>query len=100
MAIKNELITKEAEWGERMIEVKVRFWTDGIAKEPGKILPRHAWAGGVVRMERNKAHEIKPQNPVPFNSLMDLLYIIEKVLIKHSITLHSSDRMRKYLEQK
>jgi len=100
MATENKLLTKEAEWGERMIEVKVRFWTNDLTDSAGKIIPKHAWASGVVRMEANKAHGIKPQNPVPFNSLMDLLYIIEKVLMKHGITLHSSDRMRKYFEQK
>jgi len=51
----------------------------------------------MARMERNKAREINPQIPAPFNSLLYFLYIIEKVLIKHGITLHSSDRMNKYL---
>lgn len=28
----------EAEHGEKMIEIKLRFWTNDIAKEPGKVL--------------------------------------------------------------
>ena len=98
MAKTAELIAKEAKFGEKMLEVKVRFWTNDLADVPGKIIPKHAWASGVVRMAANKSHGIKPQNPVPFNYLMDLLYIVEKVLIKHGITLHSSDQMSKYLE--
>jgi len=100
MVTQKDIEAREAKHGEKMIEVKIRFWTDHITEKPGKIIPKHAWAGGVVRMQANKTHGINPQNPVPFNSLMDLLYIIEKVLIKHSITLHTSDRMNKYLVNK
>ena len=32
---------REAKYGGKMIEVKIRFWTDGIA-EAGKIIPKHA----------------------------------------------------------
>jgi hypothetical protein len=35
----------EAAQGERMIDVKLRFWTNRIAKEDGKVLAKHAWAG-------------------------------------------------------
>ena len=47
-------------------------------------------------MDRNKSHGIVRQEPVPFNSLMDLLAGIEKVLIAHRITLHVHRRMKKY----
>jgi hypothetical protein len=33
---------REAKYSERMIEVKVRFWTDGIAEGKGIIRPKHA----------------------------------------------------------
>jgi len=64
--------SREAKCGERMIEVKVRFWTGQIAEGEGQILPKHAWTSGVVRMERNESHSIIPKDPRPFNSLMEL----------------------------
>jgi hypothetical protein len=79
-----------------MVEIKVRFWTNGIAEE-GEILPKHAKTSGVVRMERNKSHDIKPLPPKTFNSLLELSAVIEKVLIEHGIVLHPSRRMKKYL---
>lgn len=94
---KDDAIAREARWGERMIEVKVRFWTNDIAEGEGRIHPKHAWGEGVVRMARNRVHDIRPQHPVIFRSLMDLPTVIEKVLIQHGITVHPSTRMRKYL---
>ena len=91
--------SREAKWGERMIEIKVRFWTDEIVKGEGRIKPKHAWCGGVIRMERNKAHEIAPTSPRPFNSLMEIPSIMEKVLIEHGITLHHGSKMSKYMER-
>jgi len=48
-------------------------------------------------MERNKAREINPQIPDPFNSLLYFLYIIGKVLIKQGTTLHPTNQINKYL---
>jgi hypothetical protein len=90
----------EAKQGEKMIEIKLRFWTDGIAPEHGKIVPKHAWTGGVVRIERNKSHGIEPDNPKPFNSLLDVGAVIEKMLIENEIILHPNQKMRKYLKDK
>lgn len=56
MADGEKAADREARHGEKMIEVKIRFWTDGLASESGKILPKHAWAAGVVRMESNRSH--------------------------------------------
>jgi len=86
----------EAKQGEKMIEVKLRFWTNDIATELGKVVPKHAWTSGVVRMERNKSHGIDPGNPQPFHSLLDVGAVIEKVLIDHGVVLHASKRMKKY----
>ncbi len=94
-----KLTNKIASHGEKMIEVKLRFWTNNIADESGKILPRHAWTSGVARIERNDSHGIKPGNPVPFNSLLDIGTAVEKVIIKHKITLHIGRSMYKYLEK-
>jgi hypothetical protein len=100
MAQEKTLASQEAMQGERMIEVKIRFWTNDIAQEKKKVLPKHAWTSGVVRIESNKTHGIKPGNPKPFHSLLDVGAVIEKVLIEHGIVLHPSRQMKKYVRQK
>jgi hypothetical protein len=97
MADAKELTDREARHGEKMIEVKIRFWTDEISAEPGKIAPKHAWAAGVVRIAPNKSHGIVPEAPVPFNSLLDVGAKIEQVLLDHGVVLHRSSRMKKYI---
>lgn len=76
---------REAEYGKRMIEVKVRFWTDDIAEGEGKIRPKVCWESGVVRMERNDLHGIDPEYPKPFNTMTEILPKIEQVLKVHGI---------------
>lgn len=89
--------TREAEYGSRMIEVRVRFWTDSIADGKGKIRPKHAWSNGVVRLASNASHGIKPKNPRPFNSISELSMAIEKVLIEHGVKIHPNGTMKKLL---
>ena len=55
MLTKEDVESLEAKQGEKMIEVKIRFWTNDISDQPGKVIPKNAWASGVVRMERNKS---------------------------------------------
>ena len=98
MAKKKNIDQREAPQGEKMIEVKIRFWTNNIAEKDGMIRPKHAWARGVVRMERNDSHGVVPEKPMPFNSLMELSSVIEKVLIAHEITLHPSPKIEKYFD--
>ena len=100
MADKKDIAAREATHGEKMIEVKIRFWTNDVASESGKILPRHAWSSGVVRMEANKSHDIVPSSPKPFHSLLDVGAVIEKVLIEQGVVLHPSRRMKKYVASK
>ncbi|MEE8575093.1 MAG: hypothetical protein V3T30_06740, partial [Thermodesulfobacteriota bacterium] len=95
---KQKISARKAKHGEKMIELKVRFWTNDIAPGKDSVLPKNAWACGVVRMQSNESHEIVAENPLPFNSLMDLPAAIEKVLIKHGIVLHASDKMEKYFK--
>jgi hypothetical protein len=78
---------RDSRHGEKMIEIKVRFWTDNIAAK-GKIIPKHCWNSGVIRIERNDLHGIKPPSPVPFNSLSEILPKIEKVLQRNKIQVH------------
>ncbi|MBU1023373.1 hypothetical protein KKB99_03700 [bacterium] len=97
MPKKNDSVSREAKYGEKMIEIKVRFWTNDIADEPANVIPKHAWSAGVVRIESNKSHGIKPSQPKPFHSLLDVGAVIEKVLIEQGIVLHVSRKMCKYI---
>jgi hypothetical protein len=89
--------SREAKHGSKMIEVKVRFWTNDLAEGKGRIRPKHAWGSGVVRIARNDSHGIEPLAPVIFNSLSEIPMKIEKVLVDHAITIHKSERMKKYM---
>jgi hypothetical protein len=99
MLTKRNASTRDAKHGQKVIEARVRFWTDAIAAEPGRFVPKHAWTSGVVRMERNAAHRITPSAPGPFNSLPELSVAIEKTLLSHGINLHPSRKMKKYITQ-
>jgi len=94
---KSSTVEKEAAYGEKMIELKIRFFTNNIASSRGKVVPKHAWTCGVVGIEKNKVHEIVPQGVVHFQSLLDLGAAIEKILAKHGIKLHESKKMQKYM---
>ncbi len=87
----------EAKHGKKMIEVSLRFWTNDISSEEGKIIPKHAWTAGVVRVQGNESHGIISGNPKPFHSLLDVGAVIESVLVNHGITLHCNNRMKKYM---
>ena len=88
----------EAKHGKKMIEVRLRFWTNNIASEANKVIPKHAWASGVVHIQGNESHGIVPGNPRPFHSLLDIGSVIERVLLEHEIVLHPSRKMDKYME--
>jgi hypothetical protein len=87
----------EPKQGKKMIEVRLRFFTNDIALQSGKIIPKHAWTQGVVYMQRNESHSIGRGNPRPFHSLLEIGQVIEKVLLEHGIVLIPSRRMKKYL---
>jgi hypothetical protein len=98
MASKRQVDKLESQQGEKMIELRVRFWTNDLADD-GAIRPKHAWASGVVRVKPNPAHGIRAQRPVPFNSLLDLGAAIEETLIANGLTLHGSRRMSRYFSR-
>jgi hypothetical protein len=82
--------------GKKMIEVSLRFWTNVISEAPGKVIPKHAWTSGVVKIQGNESHGIVPGNPLPFHSLLDIGSLVEKVLFNQGIVLHPSTKMDKY----
>ena len=99
-SIMDTLEARDAQHGQKMIEVQLRFWTNDIAESEGQIIQKHAWTSGVAKMESNEAHGIQSGDPIPFNSLLEISSAVEKTLIKHGITLHPDSRMRKYFDSK
>ena len=95
-AQQDDKTAQAAKHGERMLEVRVRFWTNDLADGKGTIWPKHGWSSGMVYMDRNESHGITPTDPLPFNSLMELPRIVERVLIANKIVLHES-RERRYM---
>ena len=91
---------REAVYGKKMVEIKVRFWTNDIAEGEGKIIPKECWDSGVVRLSSNKSHDIVSKKPIMFDSLMDLTAKIEKALISHGIKLHLGNRSQKMYKSK
>ena len=88
-----------AERGERTIEVRIKFWTNQIAGDNGKVYPKHAWDAGVVMMSANNAHGIITKgNPEILHSILDLPSVVAKVLTKHGVTLHAGRKSRKLIQ--
>jgi len=90
-------VYQKAKFGERMIELKVCFWTDNFT-ERGYIRPKHAWTRGEVRIIKNGPHEIEPIRGSKFNSLMEIPNAIEKVLVEHGVQLHLCSKMDRYVK--
>ena len=78
----------EAKHGEKMIEVKIRFWTDGLAEVPGHIKLKHCWSAGIVSVPKNESHGIASGNRKPFNSLMELTYAVEQAMADAGLRIH------------
>ena len=96
MPAKPSIERREAAYGKKMIEVKVRFWTNDIG-DAKRILPKHAWTSGIVRVAANPEHGIRAGRPQPFQTLLDIGAVIESALLASEIQLHPSRRMRKYV---
>ena len=88
---------RQAKRGQRMIELKVCFWTNDHADTKGYIWPKHGWTTGEVRITRNEPHGIIPVGGQKFGSLMEIPSAIEKVLMKHDIQLHRCPKMDNYV---
>jgi len=87
---------KAAKHGLKMLEVRVRFWTDDIAVKKGEIIPKHAWGSGVINIDRNEAHGLTPEKWLPFNSMAEIPAALEKCLIENGVKIISSRKMKKY----
>jgi hypothetical protein len=89
----------QAQPGEKMLEIRIKFWTDQIAETRGEIVPKHALDAGIVYMPRNKSHDIHSTESEKFHTLLELPAAIQRLLIKQSIKLHQGRVTRKYFAQ-
>ena len=85
---------KVAKHGEKMIQVSVKFWTDGIASEEGHVLPGYCWEGGFVNVEANATHSLKATQPIPFNTLDELVPILISALDDAGVNILFNKRKR------
>ena len=88
----------EAKHGEKTIALTVYFFTEGIATEKDKIVPKHGWTNGTVALRSNPSHGIKSGPEHHFNSLLEISKAIEDVLIDGEIILHPTGNMKKYVQ--
>ncbi|MEM3832500.1 MAG: hypothetical protein QW128_02735 [Thermoprotei archaeon] len=85
----------EAKRGERMIELRVAFFTNEIASEKGKVVPRVCWSVGTVHLLANASHGLKSSKSYFFNELSELFPTIEKLLAENGVkVLHYRGRTR------
>jgi hypothetical protein len=75
-----------ADEGEKMVEVRLRFWTNHIASN-GAIVPKHIWPHGMARIISNPSHDLKAGASVPFRGLASIVDAVEKLFAAHGITL-------------
>ena len=85
----------KANHGEKMIEFKVRFWTNDIADTQGHILPKHCWPAGMVYASKNDSHGIKSSRKMPFHSLDEVQKAIEQAMEDVGIKVHESTKTPK-----
>jgi len=78
----------EAPHGTKMVEITIKFWTDGLAETEDKVLPKHMHNSGNIRLAANKTHGIAAEKPTVFNSITELPAKIEELLAHHKIVVH------------
>ena len=78
--MKTKPATASPTWGDRTIEVKVRFWTNNIARGKGKVVPKFCWEHGSIQVITNPSHGIEPQWITHFHGYHDLASTIEAAL--------------------
>ena len=87
---------KKGVHGQKMLELRTRFFSNDIADEKGYVLAGNVWECGVVYLHPNDLHEIGQNKAEIFHSMAELPSAIEKVLIKNKVIIHRSKRTKKY----
>ena len=83
----------------KMIEVKLRFWTDSIADKPGGIVQKRAWDKGYATVSANELHGInKCSKEVKFNSILEIHSAVAGALEDAGVTLYTGHKLRKLIK--
>jgi len=77
--------------GEKMIQVVLYFWTDGLATNPNHIRPKLCWDYGVITLPANKSHGIKSVQS-HFSRPSKILTAIEKLFKEQGIKMVHGSR--------
>ena len=82
--------SKVAEYGDKTIKLTVAFWTNDIARKPGRIVKGEAWDTGFVYVQTNKSHGLTNDGSshVAFNSISEIPRAVGRVLLNTRIKLH------------
>lgn len=98
MPAMSQPIERKANHGEKMIEVRVRFWTDEITNTPQVIVPKHAWDYGYVEIAANTSHGLQQSgSSVKFNSVLELPQAIADLLVQEGVHLHIGAKLGKLI---
>lgn len=89
----------EAKHGDKMIEFRIKFFTNSIAERDGCIKKKHLWPNGMIHITRNDSHGIIG-NQRPFNSMAQILPILEDMMIENELTIIPTRRLYKLLGMK
>ena len=88
--LREERGEKTVKHGERTIKIELHFWTNDIASERGKVVPKVCWDSGMIHVLKNEGHGIERLGPVPFNSLSELELKLEEAFKKAGIVVLKS----------
>lgn len=94
--LREERGEKTIEHGDRTIKIELHFWTDGIASERGKVVPKVCWDSGMIHILKNEGHGIERLEPIPFNSLSELEQKLEEAFRKAGIVVLKSKQKLYY----
>lgn len=87
--------SKKAE--NKTVAVKLRFWTNNMKLETDGKPAIACWDCGVMDIEANTGKGIQSINPVPFNSLEDIIPLIQEIFREQHIFMVSACRRPRVL---
>ncbi len=76
----------------KMIEVRVKFWTNAREDDATewKTMKATGYGAGLVTLPRNDLHDIGPASPVHFHTMGQILPAIEEILARAGVRIVNS----------
>ncbi len=82
MSVRKQLIKKRGERKvrrpDKTIKVELDFWTNDIASDKSKVVPKVCWDFGMIHILENQGHGLKAKRNIPFYFLTELASKIEE----------------------